>query len=280
VAVRFLEHRRHLAVEAQPLDRIQVAVERRADERVLEAEPPDRPQHLLDETALRRRGQRGEETVGGEPRQACQQDHREFPAEDGGHREDRLTVGGQAPEAASDRLAEPLGEVVDRRVLARAGEVVDHLADEERIAAALAMDAPDERDVGRVADRGFHEPMDVVLAQAAEVEPLVVRLASELGQRLDERMGRAELVRAVRREEEEGGVADFPGEELEEEERGRIRPVEILQDEHERVVVGATAEHLADGVEDPEPGVGRGERRLRRRLGEVGDDLADLGNDP
>jgi hypothetical protein len=81
---------------------------------------------------------------------------------------------------------------------------------------------------------------------------------------------------AVRAHHEKVGVRHLAGEESQQEQRGLVGPVEIVEDEHQRPGLGAALQERRDRIE-------QAKARLlgvdRRRSGEVGKAIVNLGND-
>ncbi len=75
----------------------------------------------------------------------------------------------------------------------------------------------------------------VRLPEPAQADPLVPARAPERGQDLGERVALLDLDVAVRGDEEDASVLDLAREELEQQQRRLVRPVEVVEDQHQRL---------------------------------------------
>ena len=126
------------------------------------------------------------------------------------------------------------------------------LPQEERIPLGLAMDAGHERGRGRHARRHLDVAGDVLLAEPAERDAVSDRLAGERPQRLEERVLPAELDIAVGADDQQARDLHLSREELEQQQRGLVGPVEIIEEQHEGPPVRCVLEERRNAVEEPE----------------------------
>ena len=89
--------------------------------------------------------------------------------------------------------------------------------------------------------------------------------ASQPGQRIGQGLG---LGVAVGTDQHHRRVGDLAGHQFEDAERGRVRPVQILDDDQHRSIVGLGQQAPGDGVVEREPGCFRREGFALRDLGE------------
>ena len=197
----------------------------------------------------------------------------ELAAEDRGRAQDLLAALGEALEAAPDDLAHAVGDahapvLLGGQPLGGEGTLLDEEADdlghEERVALGVAVDGGDQglgwRDAGGAGD----EAADVVGIEAAQQDPLVEALPGQLGQggargwplvsstsryvpRTRSRAPSSSRARNSRRRE-----------------GARVGPVEVVEDEHDRLVGRGCPQERGDRIEEPEAGLGglgRGECR-------------------
>ena len=106
-------------------------------------------------------------------------------------------------------------------------------------------------------------------------------LPRELRQGLVEGVTAGDLHVPIRAEHQQRGPADLPGQELQEEERRPIGPVQVVQQEDQRPAVGRALQERRDCVEQAEPCLLRLQRRWRRQvrqpLAHLRHDLGDVG---
>ena len=137
------------------------------------------------------------------------------------------------------------------------GHALEHFPDEQGVPLGLAMDCCEER-VGRPGPgRDLHEPGHVTLTEApqrdrlGEASPIELPQGSGKGVR-----GGQSLV--VRSDDQEAGVAELGGEELQQQQRRCVRRVEVIEDDHHRPLSGCILQQPGDGVEKAEtclPGI-------------------------
>src|SRR5207244_2786525 len=145
----------------------------------------------------------------------------------------------QGREAAADRLAHalrhrkpPRARVLVPLERSLGNEQAHDLVDEEGIALGLPMDGTDEHRRRAPADRLLEEAPHLLLPEAAQRH--VVAVAAERAQDLGHGRGLPDLHFPVRAEEENPNVAQLVREELQEKERRRIGPLQVVEHEGER----------------------------------------------
>jgi hypothetical protein len=167
----------------------------------------------------------------------------------------------QARHAPPHGLADLVGDrrAIDRDIAlpatvalvdhAALGEVADDLLDEERVAVGLRVQAVHE--VGRhvVSGRALQQLGDLLLAQPRQRQPLDQPLAAQVGERLAERVRGREVGGAVGPRDEQRPVGEAH-EVAQEQQRGRVGPVQVVQHQHHRALLAEPAEEGADGVEE------------------------------
>ena len=144
---------------------------------------------------------------------------------------------------------------------------VDDLADEERIAVRLAVERFSERRGVAARPRQGDPARAVRSGQPAEQEPARRRLAGEARQRGEERMLALHLGVAIRGDDEQTHVGQVGRDELEQLERGAVRPVDVVQHDDEPRRPGDGCEKAAHDVEEAKARAVRFPALARRELG-------------
>ena len=107
--------------------------------------------------------------------------------------------------------------------------------------------------VGRAAARdALDDGGDVVLAQPAQRQPLAV--ADDVAERRGELRVKARLGLAVGADDEDRRVAHVHREEAEQQQRGVVGAVQVVEDEHERRLPGGCAQQRRDRIEELKAG--------------------------
>ena len=136
---------------------------------------------------------------------------------------------------------------------------VEELLNEEGVAVGPVEQGVDEFVVGIAAEGHGHEGADLAPPERAELDPLDVVLPLQLGDLHEQRLAVADLVAPHRGHDEDGTGAEHAREVRQEIERGPVRPLEVLDDEHERSLPGDPLEDVEDGLEElgsrPSPGL-------------------------
>jgi hypothetical protein len=138
----------------------------------------------------------------------------------------------------------------------RAGDPVGTPEHDMR-AANLLRRAPvnlrNQKSVGLPAAAPLHEERDLGLAQSPKRN--ASRLAREPAENLRHRSIRAKLAVATGADPENPRVAELVGHKLEEQKRGAIGPVEIIEHDQQRSFSGDLLEERRDRIEEIEPRV-------------------------
>ena len=199
-----------------------------------------------------------------------------------GDAEDVVGVAGEAVEATADHLAHPLrdrhlapGLVLAEPPLGR--HQPDHLADEERVAAGLFVDRSREV-VGRPLDAGGELDVlgDPFRVEAPERHPPRPLDPGEVPERVGERVMAPELDIPVGADQEQVRPREPAGDEAQQEQRGLVGPMQVVEHDHQRPGARGADEEVAERVEEPEArllGLHVG------RLADVAEPVGDLGDD-
>ena len=245
----------------QPLaaEHVELVQDGLAHQRVGELEAPrrgGRPEEARAEDLV----ERGLRDVGLEARDGLQRARILLEAED--RRDGEQLVGGigEPREADADGMAHALRHL--RRP--RLGQSVQHLLDEERVAAGARVDAggdvvlPEQRP----GERGH-----VVRFKPAQPDAIQRAVALEIGQRAGERAAAAELGVAVGADDLQRAGAGRAQHEAREQQRAAVGPVEVVDDQQQRRALG---ERGVDGVEQAVPRAGLVARAGLERVGGAG----------
>ena len=98
-----------------------------------------------------------------------------------------------------------------------------------------------------------HERADVAPPERAELDALDVVHALELGEVGEQGLPVADLVAPHGGDDEDRAVAEDPGEVGQEVERRAVRPLEVLDDQHERSLAGDPLQDVEHGLEQLGP---------------------------
>jgi hypothetical protein len=293
VAVQLLEHLGGEPVQRQAPACGEPAVEGLADDRVREPVAADLAGRYLHDP---RADRLLEELDRGLPRHARDSGEGlepELASDDGGDRQEAARLLGKLRDAPVDDLAHPLGdpELLDPpRVThpatgalvegAALHEVAQHLLHEVRVPLGLAVDRLHQRQLVRarellLGDLLEHRP-HLLDAEPAQQDALVGVLAAQRGEHLGQRVVAVEVGVAVRAEQQDSAVADLARHELEQEQRGLVGRVQVVEHDRERLAPRGVPQEARDRVEQAEARLLRLERL---RLGKAGQPLAHLGHD-
>ena len=172
---------------------------------------------------------------------------------------------GQAGHPGEEDVAEARRQVQGRRIVGgrvagvRAGRRrgvaagVQELLDEEWVAVGPLEQRLDQLVVRIATERPLDELGEVAPSERAELDPLDLVHPLQLREVAEERVAVADLVAAHRGHDEDRALADHPGEVGEEVERRPVRPLEVLDDEHERSPAGDPLEGVEHGLEQLGP---------------------------
>ncbi len=168
--------------------------------------------------------------------------------------------------------------VVDRHDLAfqhRAPE----LGHEEGVAAGqLAHDPCDLRHIRhRVADRALDELGDLLSAQTSEPQPYHSLGAAKIDERRRQRLRHLGLGVTEGRDEERASIGCPARQVAQEQERGRVGPVAVLDHHHQRRATTRRGEEVADGAVQP---VALGVRVGRHRRRQLTDPARQIWQEP
>ena len=141
---------------------------------------------------------------------------------------------------------------VDSGADALDGQEAHDLADEERIPLGLRVQPGHQLRRGDLRRRQFDVLRDLALAQPAKREAAGHRLAGDFGQHLGQRSSGDGVDVPVGAEEQDAGRAKLAGEEPQQEKRGRVGRVQVVQEEHEGPTLGGAPEELGGSVEKSE----------------------------
>ena len=244
----------------------QAVVERAPHELVREAPAQLVTGKLLHHAAARRLLERLGQHRRVELAAAPQQVEAEFGTGDGGQLEHAGRACVEPAEALRDDLAHALGgrDRLERpreletpaRARDRAGldQRLPQLAEQEGVAAGQAAERGGERP-GVVVARGsrgaLEELADLVGREAGQPQAQHVSLAPQLGEGVGELRGHVGLGVAEGGDDEQARVDAVAGEVPQQEQRGAIRPVAVLEHDDERPAAAERREQLADGAVQP-----------------------------
>ena len=220
------------AVQARAARLGQAVLERRAQQRVGERVLARAPARLDQQPGLDGRVEHVEQRPLVDVDDVLEQLELEVAADQRRGAEHGLGLVGQPRDAAGDHVAQPRRDAVAdaRRALdgqAALGQVAGELLDEERVAVRLGADRGGlGRAVEQLGDLVLREPLEVQARQRA--------LALEVGERLQQRMARPELVVAVGADEQHGAELRRARQRAQEKEGAAIGPVQVVDDEQQR----------------------------------------------
>ena len=264
-------------MQAQPPRRRKVLVEGVPDQDVREAQAAARLGHGAHQPRARCLVERREQRILVHLGEASDHVGIELPPD---HRRE----GEQVP-AALGLPGEPLTDDLEdalrnrdptRRAVAVAlgSEQPPDLLGEQRVALRIGVDRGRQLVRRGIAHRQVEQARRVGSAQPAQREPLHPGIAGDVGERLGKL--RSDLGVPVAADDENRRCGELPGHEAQEQQRGRIGRVQVVQPDDHRSRRRRIAQERCDGLEQSEAGpVGVGGRRLR----EVGHQAPELGKD-
>ena len=249
----------------------ELAVQRGVDERVGERVPVGAARHLADHARAAGLLDRRDHVVGRKVRDPLDHLEVELAAEHRPQRQHSLRRLGEVGESPRDHVAHALGQTHPLRQRcggvagiggsACLGQVARELDDEERVALGLLVDRPDQR-IRRLGAAALARERGHVLArEPAEMEPLDGKIALEVGQRVRQRAGAVQLGVSVAGHHEQAVLLGRAQQVRQEQERRLVRPVEVVEQQHDRRVAPGLHEQGGEGVEQAEPregGIRRG----------------------
>jgi hypothetical protein len=257
-------------VQPQPPRRRQLVVEGVPHEGMREAQPARGPRDLAHGAGFQRLVEHLERLARlavGHSRQGVD---RELAPEHAGRCQSLAALLGKPPDAAPDYVADALRDAHARRRAVLECSLRDqqprHLVDEECVSLRLGVNRRDGRRVRREASGQMDVLADVRLVETAKRDPPHRRLARQLGQRRGERIAKGRVDVPVGANDEQAAVSQPACDELEEQQRGLVGGVQIVEREHERPLCGGAREKREHGVEEAEASRLRVERRRLRQI--------------
>ena len=253
-------------------------VDRLPDQGVSEAVLPDRPGRLLDDPSGDRLLERLGDVVGGRVADPLQDLERELAASHRGERQQPSAVVVESAHAAQQKVLDRLRDTDPRDCGAPVipdTDVAQDLLDEERIALRALPDRSRERRGSLAPCSRRDEPRDVVVPEPSDPQADQHARATQLGERLRERMGLIHLRLPVGAKDQHPGLIAGTRDVTQEQQRRGVRPVKVIEHEDQRLRVRDLAQQRRDRVEQTEPlalGVldARAGGRLRSLRGELG----------
>ena len=244
------------AVPAHPRDAGQVLLDGVAHERVDEPMCASRPgrRHQTGRDRLVERREAGQRRA---PDRVGDQTVRKLLADDCGDLQHLPRGRVQAVEPGPDGLTHrrgdwPAGRSAGRRPLA------PELGDEERVAAGDAVDPGCIGGTSRAASRGSQQPGDSLRVEAAEQEPFGRSPPQQVGEHLGEPRPGPGI--AVGRHQQRRELADPAGEIGEQDQRGLVGQVDVVEHDEHPVCLASGSEQGDHRVEGPLTGLGVGQR--------------------
>jgi hypothetical protein len=237
-----LEGPRQRGVQRAALARQQVVGQRLAHERVAEAVGPGLG--VRDDDVVRHRlAQSGDELVGGHTGRALEQPVADPRAGDGREAQHGLCWRAQGLDAQHERVGQ-----VGRQALAAGGG--RQLLGEERVALGAREELVDQARLGPAAEDPGQLRHHLLAREALERHALDDGGALGLGHQRAQGMAAVQLVGAVGGEEQDALLARVAHEEGQEVARGAVGPVDVLEDEHERLRLGQAPQQREQQLED------------------------------
>ena len=213
-------------------------------------------------------------------RRPLQEREVELPADDAGHRRQTPAALGEPLEPAADELAHPRRRqhfAFDVHAV-HALEGAHRLQHHERVALAGAPDfLAESLEGGLLGSRPHQRPDEshrLGLGEGAQGRREEPWLAPELGNRSSQDGHVHDLLHAEGADDEHRPVDHAPAEEHEEPKRHLVRPVQILQNDHERRGRGQMLHGPGHRLEEADVVLGRG--RLSLRPAELGEQPSEL----
>jgi protein-S-isoprenylcysteine O-methyltransferase Ste14 len=156
-------------------------------------------------------------------------------------------------------------------------EVAAGLAQEERQAAGARVEATGQLRY-RAPEHRRHQPLDLRLSEPTEHHVLDAFLAAQRRERANRRIVWKRGSVAHRRDHEDLRVGQLEGDMLEQPQRSRVGPVEVLEDHEQGALARPCAERAGDRVEEYEAALLLREsaRRARDQPGQLGDQRGQL----
>jgi hypothetical protein len=190
---------------------------------------------------------------------------------DGGDQQDRIGLLRQSRQPPPQHVPDPDrdlsphgGERVIGLEVASAVEQPDQLGDEERVAFGALVHRTHQAVCRPAPEGGGDEAGDLGFTEALEGDPLNQRLAGQRSEYLGQRLADLCLHVAVGPDNGQPSVPDLAGQERQQPQRSSVGPVQIIDHHQQRPSVCQPAQHLGDGLIEPE--ADRRQLHHRRRL--------------
>ena len=186
----------------------------------------------------------------------CKQAGSELRAHHGARGDDLDAPRAQPGQAPLDRLADPKRDsnrLARQRPVGGAGlgeQQAGHLLDEERVAAGPPPDRGDQCGLRLAAHDGGHQAGDLVFRERTHWNDGAP--GGEIGQQRRQRVVGRLVEITVRPEQEHPGGRELAGHEIEQVDRGGIRPLKVVEDHGERPILRGRQQHRGKLVEEPE----------------------------
>src|SRR5262245_47230387 len=240
----------------------QLVVERLPDQRVREAQALASTWHWRKHARRHSLIEHVEQLVRLKLAQPRERIEPELAAEHGSEREHGHALVGQTPQPPSDHLAYTLrnaqrqerAEIDVGFQASLSGKQMHDLADEERIAFSLCVDRRDQLFWGLRPYADLDVARDVRGGQAADLDAMRHRLPRELCERRSQRIAYRRVDVAVRADDEYSTAAQLTRDESQQQQRGFVRGVQVVEDQHERTSGRRVLQEAGRGVEEPDAG--------------------------
>ena len=206
--------------------------------------------------------------------QAAEQGRGELPADHRGPLQQVQTRRRQRVQPRADDFAHALGQAPQRSAGVRAGDrlrrqhVAHHLGQEQRMAFGLLVHQHAE--LGRDQPGRGDELGGLGGGEAAEQQPLHLRVAMQLQQAVGQRMLARQFGIAVGAQHQQAAAAGFGHDELEQPQRGHVGTVQVVQHQQQRLALRRALPEAGHGIEETEARLRRiGRCRLRRSVWQI-----------
>ena len=274
-----LERRRGLRVQAHPARARDAVVERVAEQHVLEAQALGRARDVREQPGGDRLVEPREQRLvlaGGERRE---QVAGKLPPE---HRREHEQLAALRREVG-DPPCDDVAQARRHRETLRGRSALDRqqpheLADEQRVALRPLVQRGGEPRRRQLGGGAIQVLDDVARAEPAQHEPSACGLARDFGEHLGQRLPGPRIRVPVGGEQQQAARSELAREEAQEQQRGGVGGVQVVERDHERPCLARPPEELGGRVEEAEADELGLERRRRRQTGEaVGELRHDLG---
>ena len=248
VSVGLLEHCADPGVQLEPLRGREVVVERLAQQLVDEGVAPRERRVLGDHAGLGRLGEDIEQLCDPELGRLLEHPQLELPPGNGRHAQRRDRVSGEVGEPAAQQHADLFGDRPDRiDDVALVSEALrlhqpQHLTEEERVAAREHVQARGRRLRHLLTGHALDVCLDVLDVEARERQPRAE--PGELPEKLRTLVGLG-LALAVGTDQDDGRPADGLAHEAHQDERSRVRGVQVVEHDQERLRLSALDEEAS-----------------------------------